>query len=378
MQGKNIGLYIHIPFCKSKCFYCDFNSFPGMDSYIESYFKALYKELLIYSRELKNKIGTIFIGGGTPSYVSEGLIAMLLEHITSYYDIADDAEISIETNPGTLSYKKLKAYRSCGINRISIGLQAWQDRILKGLGRIHSNEDFLRNYNDAKKAGFDNINVDLMFGIQGQTLDDWLSTVKNVIALEPAHLSCYSLKVEEGTKYGKMLEEGKLKLVDDEIDRQMYHELINILISNEYKHYEISNFSKEGFQCRHNMVYWNAQNYIGVGAGAHSYIGDTRYGNIESVKEYIDYLNNDRLPRIELENLTEKDKLSEHIILGLRLIEGISISDMNALFNIDFCIKYSEEIRSLKNKGLIALKDDRIKLTAIGLDFANEVYMEFI
>ncbi len=377
---RTIGFYIHIPFCKLKCFYCDFNSYTNFnEDEISDYFMALKKEIDLYSVVLKNyAIKTIFIGGGTPSLVNENHIAEVLSYCRNKFNIIDEAEITIETNPGTLNKSKLLKFKESGINRLSIGLQAWQNSLLKSIGRIHNNEEFYKNILDSKQIGFNNINVDLIFGIPGQTLDDWNETLDRVVELGVTHISAYSLKVEENTKFGDLFEKGKLTLIDDEIDREMYYKTIEKLGNNNLEQYEISNFSKKNFECKHNLIYWMAEEYIGLGAGAHSYFKSKRYNNPLNPGEYIKEIMKERLPCCNIEILDEKDKMSEYMFLGLRLIKGIIIKEFYYKFGKNIFDVYNSELQKLINKNLIFIENDYIKLTTNGLDFANEVFMEFV
>ncbi|MCX7921940.1 MAG: radical SAM family heme chaperone HemW [Clostridia bacterium] len=379
MNTKEIGLYIHIPFCKSKCHYCDFNSLPGRELHIPQYFEALKKELQLYTTKAKNySIKSIFIGGGTPSLADPEHITNIMYSCREHFNIKKNAEISIETNPGTLSFEKLAAYKSSGINRLSMGLQAWQSHILNYLGRIHSAEDFVENFNQARKAGFTNINADLIFGIPSQTMEEWRHTLTGVVNLGPEHLSCYSLKIEEGTVFGEKLKSGELNQIDDDIDREMYHSTIEILSTKGYNHYEISNFAKPGYECRHNLLYWKIDEYIGLGAGAHSYFEGNRYNNVCSIERYIAAIGQNEIPRENVQWIDKKDSISEFIILGLRVMDGISLSEFQAKFSEDIFDLFGTQIDKLSEAKLLELREGKLKLTSNGLDFANQVFVEFI
>jgi oxygen-independent coproporphyrinogen III oxidase len=374
-----ISLYIHIPFCKAKCHYCDFNSYPGIEELIPSYFATMEKEIFYYSKLLENySVKTVFIGGGTPSLVDPSYIYNIINLCRRCFDIVENAETSIESNPGTLTFEKLLSYRSMGINRLSIGLQAWQDNILEKLGRIHTACDFEENMLQARKAGFDNINVDLIFGIPDQQLIDWLVTLSNMIRLDVPHLSCYSLKIEEETVLHNRMKSGLLKPVEDEVDREMYHELVEILKKANCNRYEISNFSKPGYECKHNLNYWQTGRYIGLGAGAHSYFKRTRYNNTNSVSKYI---NSNAGPEILLENKQEIDnneEIVEYIILGLRLAEGIHKDEFAKKFKKDIYSLYRSEICKLLGNQLLEEENGRLRLSPLGFDLANQVFVEFL
>lgn len=378
-DDKELGLYIHIPFCKSKCYYCDFNSFACRDDFVPAYFNALKKEIALYSNILKDfRIKTVFIGGGTPSLVGAHNIYEVVVLLRQAFNIAKGAEITIETNPGTLSYEKLATYKVVGINRLSIGLQAWQNRLLRDLGRIHTIEEFIENYNLAKKVGFNNINIDLIFGIPNQAFEDWVGTIESVSALEPAHLSCYSLKIEEETVFGRRLESGELVPLDDELDRDMYWEAIERLGGKGYKHYEISNFAKDGFLCRHNLIYWKGEEYIGIGAGAHSYFNGERFNNVGDILEYANSIDKGQIPKENILLITDEDKMSEFMILGLRLIDGICMKEFERKFNKNIMDIYGAQLNSLLEKGFIHMDKGFLKLSDSGLDLANQVFVEFL
>jgi oxygen-independent coproporphyrinogen-3 oxidase len=378
-MSNSIGIYIHIPFCRAKCFYCDFNSFACRDELVPAYFNALKKEILLYSEKLKGfSIKSVFIGGGTPSAVDEHYIYEVISLLDSEFSLDERVEISIETNPGTLTKEKLELYKAVGINRLSIGLQAWQDQILKSLGRIHTAKEFEQNITLAKKIGFNNINVDLIFGIPGQTLEDWIETLKHVVALEPQHLSCYSLKIEEGTVFGNSLEKGELVPIEDEIDREMYSFCKDYLSIKGYKHYEISNFAKPGLECRHNMVYWKAEEYVGLGAGAHSYFKGLRFNNISDIESYIDGIYYNKVITENIEVINSKESMAEFMLLGLRLIDGVCMEEFKSRFNEEIYNIYGNQIGKMQEKGFLIVRDGKIALSTIGLDYANQVFMEFI
>jgi len=380
---KTIALYIHIPFCKSKCYYCDFNSYASKENLISDYCNAVIEEINLYKNLYEDineyKVTSIFFGGGTPSFIDSEFIFRILNECFMVFDIADGAEITIETNPGTLTCEKLKTYKKCGINRLSIGLQAWQDIHLLNLGRIHTQSDFINNYYITRTAGFKNINVDLIFGFPNQTLNDWDETIEMVTSLGTDHLSCYSLKVEEGTVLDTKIKKNEVEVAEDELDRDMYYLAKKKLKEEGFLHYEISNFAKPGFESKHNMTYWEAKEYIGFGAGAHSYFCSKRYNNIKEPEGYINnVLINSRIPSENITIINEKEKISEYIILGLRLIEGIDLSDFKMRFNVKLTELYSEAIEKLTENGLLYLADNKLKLTDLGLDLANLVFVEFI
>ena len=378
MITKNkIGIYVHIPFCKKKCDYCDFISYCGKDDLIEKYVDSIKKE--IEHVKIKSEITTIYIGGGTPSYIDSKFIVQILEKIKEK-NVAQDAEITIEVNPGTVTQEKLQDYIDCGINRISIGLQTTNDELLKQIGRIHNYEQFLETYKLAKKVGFKNINVDLMLGLPNQRIIDLKESLENVLRLAPKHISVYSLIVEDGTPIANKIENGKLKLPDDELERNMYWYVKNTLELNGYKHYEISNFAKKGYESKHNMNCWNQMEYVGIGTAAHSYRDITRYSNTEDIKEYIKNVQKGEFEknRIIHEIQKEEDSEKEFMLLGLRKIDGIKISEFKNKFGDNPIYLYRNELKKLSDEKLIIIQDDNIRLSNKGIDLANLVWEEFV
>lgn len=377
---ERFGIYIHIPFCVKKCSYCDFVSFCSDEKTWEQYTNAVVCEIENKKIENPKKVTTIYIGGGTPSLIPENYIVKIINTVKSRFKIEESAEITIEVNPGTVTEKKLVAYKNVGINRISIGLQSAEDRILKLIGRIHNYQTFLSTYNLTRNIGFENINVDLMLAIPTQTKGELLNTLNKVIELKPNHISLYSLIVEENTEIKKALEVGKLEYVDEKVEREMYWKTKRILEKNGYFHYEISNFAKRGFESKHNMDCWNQEEYIGFGIAAHSYINNKRFSNISNLEEYIKNINEENFEKnIELhENQTKQDKMKEYMMIGLRKIGGISISEFERRFRISPLFYFRFEIDKLVKENLLEVDLDYIKLTKKGLDFANIVFEEFI
>jgi oxygen-independent coproporphyrinogen-3 oxidase len=336
----------------------------------DRYIDALVKEI---NGIEQNNFETMFVGGGTPTILSAENMEKLLTCLSGF----SPEEYTFESNPGTTSEEKLGIMRKYGVNRLSIGLQAWQDRLLEKLGRIHKLDDFLHSYSAARESGFTNINIDLMFGIPGQTMGDWIETLKNVVDLKPEHLSCYSLIIEEGTPFFDMNEKGMLILPTEDTERDMYKYTIENLTQSGYGRYEISNFSKPGFECRHNITYWKDEEYIGVGAGAHSYAQGTRYNNFAGIKDYIMGVEQGS-PVYEKNPVTPDDEIAEYMFLGLRMMEGISKENFFNRFKTYPGSIYSKQIKSLVEKGLLYEDKERICLTQIGIDLSNQVFVEFI
>jgi oxygen-independent coproporphyrinogen-3 oxidase len=371
-----IALYIHIPFCVKKCAYCDFNSFAAPEL-MPSYLSALKKEMGGY-KAAGYAVKTVYMGGGTPTILNQRDLASLIQNIHSSFYIAPGAEFTVEANPGTLTKEKLLLLKHMGVNRLSIGLQAYQDRLLKVMGRIHTVKDFEESFALARQAGFDNINVDVIFGLPGQTLFDFKETLKNLVRLSPEHISCYALSVEEGTEFYNWLKQGRLFLPPEDEERAMYHEAVTFLKSRGFVQYEISNFAKPGRESRHNLAYWRDEEYLGLGAGAHSFLNGERFYNRSSLKEYIECLEGGLSP-VEGRELLDKEALrAEFCFLGLRLTEGISKTDFKIRFGKDLKEVYGKAIERLKNFGLLQEDGERLKLTSKGLDLANEVFMEFL
>ena len=377
MENKEIGIYIHIPFCKKKCDYCDFISFSDKDKKIEEYINAIIKE--IGQQKIKSKITTIYIGGGTPSYIDSKLIKEIIAEIKKK-NVDSNAEITIEVNPGTITKNKLEDYKEVGINRLSIGLQVTQNELLKQIGRIHDFEQFLETYKMARKLGFNNINIDLMLGLPNQRIKDLRESLEKIIELNPEHVSVYSLIVEEGTPISNKIKLGELTLPEEDLERNMYWYVKNTLELNGYRHYEISNFAKPGYESRHNMNCWNQKEYIGIGIAAHSYRDITRYSNTEDLSEYIKNVKNGHFERNRIihEIQKEDDTKREYMILGLRQINGISISKFKEKFGENPIYTFRNELKKLTEEKLIIVDDNNIKLSNKGLDFTNIVWEEFI
>ena len=388
MQEEELGIYIHIPFCKQKCYYCDFVSFSNKEGYIEKYVETVKREIDSYDLSNYN-ITTIYIGGGTPSRIPSEKIQEILEKIKQKIlknqTRWEDIEITIELNPGTVDEEKIKKYKEIGINRLSIGLQSTNNKLLKEIGRIHTFEDFKNTYNLVKKVGFENINVDLMIGLPNQTISDVKESLNEIIKLNPTHVSVYSLIVEENTKMEQLINSKELQLPDEELERQMYWYVKNILELNGYNHYEISNFAKKGKESKHNLNCWEQKEYIGLGLAAYSYLNGVRYGNTSNIEEYInvqDFFNRSELEesgiRIVDEVQTLEDKRKEYMLLGLRKIEGVSIQKFKEKFVENPIFLFRKELEKLVNEELIAIDGDCIRLTNKGLDLANIVWEEFV
>lgn len=377
---NRFGIYVHIPFCKKKCKYCDFVSFVSYEEKYKEYIECLINEIKNKKIENPKIVNTIYFGGGTPSVLDSKEIKKILDTIKERFEIEQNCEITVEVNPGTITKQKLEDYKNAGVNRLSIGLQSASNRILKLIGRIHTYEEFLNTYNLAKDVGFENINVDLMLAIPTQIENELIDSIQKVIDLKPNHISIYSLILEEGTELDEMIETGQYELLDENIERQMYWKTKKILELNGYNHYEISNFSKKGFESKHNMDCWNQEEYIGFGLAAHSYNSNIRFSNIDALEIYIRNIKNkDYEKNVEIHEIQDKpSQMREFMMLGLRKIEGVKISDFERKFRINPLFYFRFEISKLTDENLIEVDLDNIKLTKKGLDLANQVFGEFI
>ncbi|AOT68536.1 radical SAM family heme chaperone HemW [Geosporobacter ferrireducens] len=376
---REIGLYIHIPFCKQKCAYCDFVSFEGRNTERDEYIAALVGELESWHNPLKDyQVQTVFFGGGTPSLLSIPQLDFILEGIHRYFKLKASPEITIEANPGTLDKEKLTYYRQSGINRLSIGLQAWQDELLRTLGRIHTRKEFLENYYAARDAGFENISVDLMFGLPNQCFQDWKETLQQVLYLKPDHISTYSLKVEEGTPFDRLYEQGKLILPDEELERAMYHYTITVLAQHDYRHYEISNFALNGKESIHNKIYWKNEEYIGIGVGSHSSFNKVRFSNTADINKYRELIESQKNPMVEQEKISIEEEMSETMFLGLRMMAGIDLDRFQRRYQVDAREKYEKQITDFIKQGLLTMAGDKLRLTQRGIDVSNRVFASFL
>lgn len=378
------SIYIHIPFCVRKCAYCDFLSGPASKERQDMYYRALSREIAscVPLGELKGPVDTLFIGGGTPSLWDGDRINGLMENIRKYYCFSEDAEITIEANPGTLDAARLKAYRRAGINRISIGLQSADDRDLKTLGRIHTFEEFLENYAAAREAGFSNINVDLMSSLPGQTAAGWEQVLTAVLKLAPEHISAYSLIIEEGTEFYDRYRDGD-GLPDEEEEREIYHMTKRILEQYGYHRYEISNYCLKGYACRHNLGYWQGSQYLGFGLGASSCVGRPggkrrRFSNISDMEAYVDASGSPFVLRRDKRILPLTEQMEEFMFLGLRCVDGISKREFTEQFMRSYDGIYGKVTETLLSQGLLQDTGERVFLTEFGLDVSNRVMAEFL
>ncbi|WP_455052535.1 radical SAM family heme chaperone HemW [Mogibacterium sp.] len=382
--NKNPGIYVHIPFCVRKCNYCAFLSGSSDEALRERYVKALCEEIRIRARRMSDHahgvFDTIFFGGGTPSLLTSEQIARIIAELRVNFNIDSEAEITLESNPKALSMESLKGYHDAGVNRLSMGVQSMNDDILKRLGRIHTAHDVIRDVQNAREAGFDNLNLDLMFAVPGSSLETTLIDIEAVTNLEPEHISFYSLQLEEGTAFFKEFEQGELTEVPDEIDRAMYHAGTKLLKEKGYEHYEISNFAKRGYESRHNLKYWEMAPYLGLGLGASLFIDNSRVMNVCSLDEYFNLTGKGLAPSAEVHENSEHDNVAEAVFTGLRKVEGIRYEDVLGSYE-EFWEYYSdvfEEALEYEREGKLVICEDGMRLTDEGIDISNSIMALFV
>ncbi|HCK64631.1 MAG TPA: coproporphyrinogen III oxidase [Anaerolineae bacterium] len=395
------SIYLHIPFCKHRCAYCDFNTYANQEDSIPAYVNALIKEIQFVGKQTNktnqtsSTIKTIFFGGGTPSLLSSGQFDSILSALFSSFNISPNAEITIEANPGTVSPQKLDSIRKAGINRISFGVQSANTEELKMLEREHNFFDVIEAVSSARKAGFDNLNLDLIYGLPEQTLSTWQTTVKRILDLSPEHISAYALTLEHGTPFGKWAEKGLLPLPNPDLAADMYEWTCEYLAETGYTQYEISNWAlkeergkKKEYYCQHNLQYWKSLPYLGLGAGAHGYINGIRYSNVLRIKTYIERLSDSQFPNLEypLSSATVNHKkqnvqenMSDYMLNNLRLVEvGVAESDFHLRFGSGLLDVYQKEIDELIKKNLLERNAGSYRLTKQGRLLANQVFLQFV
>ena len=377
-----IGLYLHIPFCQSKCQYCDFYSIPTSKEQRDLYLCALAEEAAWYTKDKRLQgvvFDTLFIGGGTPSILEEAELDRLFDLIEQNFSFHQDAEKTMEANPGSLTPEKIRLLQRRGINRISLGVQAFQPRLLHTMGRCHTSEEAEQTILNLKKSGLQSWSMDLIYGLPGQTLADWRETLNKALQFQPPHLSMYNLIVEEATPFGRLAAEGKLHLPEEEEQLQMMQLAATLTEKAGLQQYEISNFALPGAECRHNLIYWHNQEYLGLGAAAFSYLDKHRFSHVADVERYIRAWQQDHQPCIaENEYTTRAIELGETVMLGLRTMQGISISELNRRFQIDFLQYYQDAIAFCTEQGWLRQEGDRIALTSSGIPLGNQVFLRFL
>ena len=375
----NLALYLHIPYCLHKCGYCDFNSHPENREESTHYVEALLQELKNYSATLKNSsVPTIFVGGGTPTILPPSQLKKILDTVRQSFDLTADCEITIEANPATIKQETFQEIRAAGYNRISIGVQSFDEKELLLLERVHSVEEIHSTVQRARSAKFENLSMDLMFGLPDQTVEKWQSHLNQAIAKNPDHLSTYNLTIEPATAFFKLHAKGKICLPDEDIQLEMYETTIQILEQAGYPQYEISNFSKPGRESQHNINYWNNGEYLGVGAGASSYLSGERFKNINLPSQYIREINNKGIAVDSRERLEPLEAMGETLMLGLRLLKGISIDVFENRFQVSFEKVYGKVVESLLHQKLITFNQKRIALSRKGLFLADSVILKFM
>lgn len=380
---RPLELYLHIPFCARKCAYCDFLSGVAVRTTHRLYVEQLIQEIACQSAYYQGYgVTTVFLGGGTPSILEAEEIQAVMEAVRWYFDLQPDAEITIEVNPGTVTMEKLQVYRDCKINRISIGLQSADNEELKTLGRIHTYEDFLKTYERVRQAGFTNVNVDLMSALPGQTLGSWKNTLKKVMMLKPEHISAYSLIIEEGTLFFEKYNGHPELLPSEEEEREIYYLTRELLREQGYERYEISNYAKPGYECRHNVGYWTGVEYLGLGLGASSYIQGFRFHNETELDTYIKIAMNsrdaDEKLHQDITSLSLQERMEEFMFLGLRMIRGVSGSEFYERFGHNMWNVYGDVFRKLQEQGLIEVNMPWVRLSDFGIDVSNYVLSEFL
>ena len=365
------NLYIHIPFCISKCHYCNFISFSGKNELLEQYFSALKKEIKFYFADCNQTLETIYIGGGTPSVADFRFYQEIFNLLSDLIIISPDAEITMEINPGTVDLDYLKNIRALGINRLSIGVQSFDDKILKFINRIHNSKEAIKTIEIANQAGFGNISIDLIYGLPDQTPENWEETLNHALNLDINHISTYGLKIEENTEFSRHLPKN---LPDDEIQSQIYLKTIEILENNGFNHYEISNFGLKNFESQHNLCYWKNKEYFGLGLSAHGYLNRVRYSNTENLEEYL--IN--PVKRAFENQISATERIEEAIFLGLRLTEGINTKEFKINYGIDLYQNHSKIIEKYINYGFMSYQNSYLKLTKQGILLSNSILAEFL
>ena len=371
------SLYIHIPFCATKCYYCAFNTYSFHKEQAKVYLQALRTEMELYLLDTA-PLRTVFIGGGTPSILSAKALAQLFADLHTHFELRADAEITVECNPGTVDEEKLKVMRNAGVNRLSFGLQAMSDDTLKQLGRIHTVTEFLHSYHLSREFGFENINIDLIFALPKQTMAAWQYTLHEVISLAPAHISAYNLVIEEATPFYEWSTAGELHLPSEDTEADMFQYTIETLTAHGYTHYEICNFARQARFARHNLVYWDNQACIGLGAGACGYVDGLRYTNIRGIAPYIDALAQRNKPIADTERLTGRAEKAETLMLALRKREGISFEDYRHRFGEALDVEFAAILKKWIDLQLLERTTTHLRLTHRGLCLANEVFVELM
>jgi oxygen-independent coproporphyrinogen-3 oxidase len=375
----SLSVYVHIPFCRARCAYCDFNTFAGLESLLHDYVAAVCQEIAIAgSRWGGSAINTVYFGGGTPSLLPPEMIGEILHSLSSAFHILPESEITLEANPGTVDAPMLRALRSLGVDRLSLGVQSSHDDELRLLGRIHTWREASEAVEAARSAGFENLNLDFIFGLPGQTLRRWQDTLKAALELAPEHLSLYALSLEEGTPLWEQIERGSLPAPDDDLAAEMYEHAEERLAAAGYCHYEISNWAKEGYLCRHNLTYWRNEPWLGLGAGAHSWLDGQRWANLPHPEAYIATLGRGETPVAWREKIDPATEIGETMMLWLRLTEGAAAVRFRERFGVEMEAVFGQELAELREAGLLEWDGNTARLTPRGRLLGNQVFLRFI
>ncbi|MBC2325236.1 radical SAM family heme chaperone HemW [Listeria booriae] len=373
------AVYIHIPFCEHICYYCDFNKVFLEGQPVDEYVDLLIKEMeMVTERHTMSPVETVFVGGGTPTTLNEAQLAKLCSAISRLFPMTENAEFSFEANPGDLSISKLQVMKNHGVNRLSMGVQSFNNELLKKIGRIHTVDDVYQSVNNAKQVGFENVSIDLIFSLPGQTEADFEDTLTKALDLDLPHYSAYSLIIEPKTIFYNLMQKGKLILPGEDAEANMYEKLMSTMEKHGRKQYEISNFAKPGYESRHNIVYWSNEHYFGFGAGAHGYIGETRYANYGPLKKYMQPLQNGDLPTFQQKELSLKEKMEEEMFLGLRKVAGVDKAHFQAKFGQSLDATFANAIDKTTDKGWLESTPESVRLTRRGRFLGNNVFQEFL
>ncbi|MFR7353338.1 radical SAM family heme chaperone HemW [Anaerococcus obesiensis] len=373
---EKIGIYIHIPFCKKKCFYCDFTAFPNLESWIKPYFENLKKEIILYQKNMNVEVDSIYIGGGTPTYVDYHYIEEII-YLLNKFDLSNLKEFTIEANPNSLTLEKLKAYKSMGINRISLGVQSFDDEVLKKVGRDHNKEIVLKDIENIKKAGFNNLSLDMILNLPGGNFDSIKKDLEIIKKINPEHISYYSLILEKGSYFYSLYKKNKLELMDDDLERDIFSYIEKYLKNIGLARYEISNFSKKGYESYHNKKYWSEGGYIGFGLGAAGFLSNVRYNNVKNFVKYEKLIKEGKFPIEFREFISKEEREKEYIIFNLRESQGINLKEFENKFGHSLLKKYGKIIEKFYKEGFFEI-DQNIKFTHKGFDLSNEFYIEII
>ena len=375
---RKVGIYVHFPFCVSKCNYCNFNSYSNKSEMQMDYFHALLKEIEMYGGQKKIKIDSIFIGGGTPSIMFDGCISTVLSHIRKNFSLTEDCEITVEANPNSLNVTKCREWKEAGVNRVSVGLQTTNPNALKIIGRVHGKKEYVEAINALQSVGINNINTDCLVGLPRQKMSDVRRTLDLVTKLGCKHVSVYSLILEEDTPLYDMVKSGAVKLPKEEKTLSMYNFALKFLKEKGLHRYEVSNFAKRGCECRHNLNTWHMHEYLGFGAGAHSFFDNYRYSNVNEIERYIELILNKKEPIANREKLSKQEKLEEYIMLGLRTADGIDLAEIKDVYGIDLKLTRKKQLENLLKLGLIKVVYEKISATDLGFTVLNKIIVELV